>query len=395
MAKIFLLLVMIAPYITASCNPNKSDMQGINSKNNTSDKSDLTPEKLSDTSNNYTSKNDTSSMENDKFVSEQSLDKIFFFAFYNCENLFDTEDDPITEDSEFTPDGKNKWNSGKLDKKLSNIAYAIKTMNQRQGPDVIGLAEIENYNILNRLNTDYLPNGVYGIAHFDSPDLRGIDVALLYRKSEFKLISKKAHRVDLGESESPTRDILEVTLERDSKQFTVLVNHWPSRRDGQLASEHKRVKAARVCAGIIDSLYKIDPNSDIVVMGDMNDEPSDKSLVDELDAEDFNKEKYLAQNNFNPRAINTAAKPAKNRDIGSHFYDKTWAILDQIIVSKGLLNSNGLVMFDMNESIFAPDFLRDDYNPRDRPPYRTFVGSKFIKGFSDHFPVYLKIGWKK
>ncbi|MBL0332603.1 MAG: hypothetical protein IPP08_02955 [Chlorobiota bacterium] len=315
-------------------------------------------------------------------------DKLFYFAFYNCENLFDNIDDPITRDSEFLPYGSKKWSQTKFEQKLTNISRVINSMNDNNGPDIIGLAEVENYNVLKKLNDEFLHKDVYDIIHFDSDDLRGIDVAMLYKKNVFKLISKSIYKIDLGVNQDPTRDILVVDFKYDNRNFTVIANHWPSRRDGQAASEHKRFKAAEVCANIIDSIYKDDPMSDIIMIGDFNDEPFDRSMVEVMDAN-----KYIEGKEFSHRMINTSWGLTSNNRLGTHFYDNKWNILDQILFSKGLLHSPGLVIHDKSAQIFAPDFLRDDFDKKNRPPYRTFAGNEFIKGYSDHFPVFIKVGW--
>ena len=312
-------------------------------------------------------------------------------AFYNVENQFDTSDDPATADEDFTPIGKLKWTGERLEEKLQNIARAIRSMNENNGPDILGLCEVENLAVLERLVNEFLPEGTYGIVHADSPDGRGIDVALLYRKSEMLFERMKLHPVPLSSGDRPTRGILEATFEKGGKSFTVLVNHWPSRSGGEKQSEPKRMAAAEVAAADVDSLVAPDPNADIIMMGDFNDEPENKSILDRLKGiEYFNGEE------FKGRMINLAAPLVRVDTIGSYLYKDDWEIIDQIMLSPGALDDRGIVLQDRVMTIFHPDFLRD-YHPSQplNPPRATYVRrSLYIGGTSDHFPVFARVGWR-
>ncbi|MDB5034428.1 MAG: putative extracellular nuclease [Chlorobi bacterium] len=313
------------------------------------------------------------------------------FAFYNTENLWDPEDDPASHgDDDFTPEGSMRWTNDRLERKLAGIARAMRGMNDYHGPDLIGMCELENRHVLERLTREFLPPGEYDIAHAESPDERGIDVALLYRPAMATLKRLTMHRVDLGAGERPTRDIMEATFERKGRIFTVLVNHWPSRREGAAESEPKRKLVAATAARIIDSLVALDPAADIVMMGDLNDEPADGSVHDVLDAR-----AYDGERDFSHRMINTAAPVAAMDTIGSYYYHNDWETIDQIILSRGLLNPAGLSLYETTETIYAPEFLRDARSdPVARPPYHTYIKSvKYIGGTSDHFPVFLRVGW--
>ena len=321
---------------------------------------------------------------------EATYSSVLTFAFYNVENLFDPADDPVTDDEEFTPDGKMKWTNERLDKKLENVARAIRSMNDNDGPDVLGFCEVENRRVLERLVEEFLPEGVYGVAHRHSPDRRGIDVALIYRKSAMNLVRVNAYQVGLGVGAGPTRDILAVHFEKDGHPFTVLLNHWPSRRGGKQKSEYRRVIAAGVAAKVVDSLYARDPNADVVMMGDFNDEPHDRSLADVLHAAE-----YDGTRSFDARMINLGIPAQRLDTIGTYLYKDEWEILDQILLSRGALDDKGLVLLDRSETIFHPEFLRD-YHPSQplNPPRRTFVrGTLYIGGTSDHFPVFARVGW--
>lgn len=333
---------------------------------------------------------ETAQQQRDVLLDASSYSSVLTFAFYNVENLFDPADDPVTDDEEFTPGGKMKWTNERLDKKLENIARAIRSMNDNDGPDVLGFCEVENRDVLERLVEEFLPDGVYGIAHRHSPDRRGIDVALIYRKSAMNLVNVNAHQVGLGIGAGPTRDILAVHFEKDGHPFTVLLNHWPSRRGGKQKSEYRRVIAAGVAAGVIDSLYAADPDADIVMMGDFNDEPHDRSLAEALQAAE-----YTGTGTFDARMINLGIPAQRVDTIGTYLYKDEWEILDQILLSRGALDGRGLVLLDRSETIFHPEFLRD-YHPSQplNPPRRTFVrGTLYIGGTSDHFPVFARVGW--
>lgn len=314
-------------------------------------------------------------------------------AFYNVENLFDAFDDPATDDEDFTPTGKLKWTDERVEKKLENLAHAIRSMNDNAGPDLLGMAEVENREVLEWLVNDYLPQGAYGIVHSDSPDGRGIDVALLYRKSAMNLVSMKSHGVGLGIGQGPTRDILQATFGKEGGEFTVLVNHWPSRRGGEEKSEPRRLAAAGVAARIIDELYAADPAADIIMMGDFNDEPDNRSITEGLNGREYRGEPFEG---FEGRMINLAAPLMHADTIGSYLFQDDWEIIDQILLSRGGLDDRGIVLRDRAQTIFRPDFLRD-YHPSQplHPPRRTFVrGTLYIGGTSDHFPVFARVGWK-
>ncbi len=333
---------------------------------------------------------DTAQNYEQPLVNEDAFASVLTFAFYNVENLFDPADDPVTEDEDFTPHGKMKWTNERVDTKLEGISRAIRSMNGNNGPDVIGFCEVENRRVLELLVDEFLPQGVYDIVHRHSPDGRGIDVALIYKKAAMEVVSVKGHQVGLGIGAGPTRDILEVRFQKDDRYFTVLLNHWPSRRGGKAKSEYRRVIAAGVAAKVIDSLYAADPNADIVMMGDFNDEPEDRSIVEVLEAKEYAEGKA-----FTARMINLAAPLVRLDTIGTYLYKDDWEVIDQIMLSRGVLDNKGLALLSRAETIFHPEFLRD-YHPSQplNPPRRTFVrGTLYIGGTSDHFPVFARLGW--
>lgn len=208
-------------------------------------------------------------------------------AFYNLENLFDTENDPLTFDDDRTPTGKDLWTPEKYQDKLKKLSTVLSNIGREQSgipPAIIGVCELENINVLEDLvNQSSLIDYDYGIVHYDSPDMRGIDVGLLYQRSMFTPLNSNSHRLMIYESDDPskrvyTRDQLVVTGLFEGEPMHFIVNHWPSRSGGEARSSYRRESAARLNKKIIDSLYQIDPYSKIVIMGDFNDDPTNKSI---------------------------------------------------------------------------------------------------------------------
>ncbi len=309
-------------------------------------------------------------------------------AFYNVENLFDTFDDPETDDDEFTPRGLLKWDQERLDRKMEDIARVITSIDRNNGPSIIGFAEVENELVMSLLAEEFLPEGRYRVVHEDSPDGRGIDVALLYRTDVAEVTGHRLHRVNLGAGERTTRSILEVEFLRDNIPFTLLVNHWPSRSGGELESRWKRGRAAQVARSVVDSLLSVDPRRDIVLIGDFNDSPLDPSIAETLGATGSDDGTSIYNMGYQIAEVDT---------FGTYLYQNDWDLLDQIILSPGLFDDRGLTISDRELTIFAPDFLRDDHPSQRgrRPPRRTYIRrTLYIGGTSDHFPVFARFAWK-
>jgi len=313
-------------------------------------------------------------------------------AFYNLENLFDIYNDPNTFDDDRTPLGKDHWTDGVYRQKLKNMAYAIsKIGNELTGntPVIIGVSEVENRKVLEDLVKEpALAKTGYGIVHFDSPDRRGIDVALLYQKTLFRIKNAKAYELFLYNEESGkriyTRDQLVVSGYLDSDLIHVIVNHWPSRRGGEARSRHKREKAARLNKKIMDSLFAIDPYSKIISMGDFNDTPFDTSIKKILNAK-FHRSSVLLKGLYNPMM-----KMSK-KGVGSHAWKDRWSIFDQILISKAFLNSDYTSYKYFKAGIFNEDFLSTQKGRYKGYPFRSMSNSVFTGGYSDHFPVYMYI----
>ncbi|HWZ22663.1 MAG TPA: endonuclease/exonuclease/phosphatase family protein [Cytophagaceae bacterium] len=305
----------------------------------------------------------------------------FTVAFYNVENLMDTLDNPNTQDNDFLPKGKYKWTSSRYKKKIAHIAAVISKMGSDDGPDLIGLAEVENREVLEDLvAAKEFKTNHYSIVHYDSPDQRGIDLALLYNTKSFKLISSRVYSASFLQVKSHTRDVLLVkgVIEKDT--IIVLVNHWPSRRKGVEQSEPKRIGVSIMVREVVDSIQQKSPNAKIIVMGDFNDEPFDKSISIELNAKPENsllKKGELYNPFFN------MSKQGK----GSVNYSSKWNMFDQIILSHGFFTSK--IGYTYKEAfVYNPDWMHYKKEPA-LGPFRTYMGQDYKGGYSDHFPVYV------
>ncbi len=309
----------------------------------------------------------------------------FSVVFYNVENLFDTHDDPGTGDDEFTPQGELHWSEDRYTHKLRQLALAI-SLADTALPAVIGLCEVENRKVVEDLaRTPPLDQAKFKVVHQDSPDERGIDVALLVDDRRFTLGETAWLEVDLGHDR--TRDILHATLELSGVgPFEVFVNHWPSRREGADESAPKRMAAAQVVRDEVDRLLAQDPQARIIVMGDLNDEPLDASLklglrTAELVSDDRGADLYdlVGMDRTDP--------------VGSISYKGQWQYFDHVIVSRSLVwpqTPNGLraasVAAVKDERLI---FRHPRYGIQ---PNRTFSGTKYHRdGYSDHLPVVLRL----
>lgn len=318
--------------------------------------------------------------------------KIHTIAFYNLENLFDPEDDPITFDDDRTPDGKDHWTYKIYNQKLKNMATTISelgTTMTNNSPVLLGVAEIENRKVLEDLvNDSSLISKDYGIVHFDSPDRRGIDVALLYQKALFKPKNTSAHELLLHDTNTNkrvyTRDQLLVSGYLDGDLIHIIVNHWPSRRGGEARSQYKRKKAATLNKKIIDSLFAIDPYAKIITMGDLNDNPNNISVKKILKAKQYKKE-VLLKEIYNP--MYTMAK----KGMGSLAWGDRWNLFDQIIISSSFLSTDYSSYRYYKAGIFNPKYLITSKGKYKGYPFRSFANGSYTGGYSDHFPVYIYV----
>ncbi len=313
----------------------------------------------------------------------------FLVGFYNVENLFDLKNDPATLDDDFTPGGAMKWNKTRYTKKLQDLARVISEMDSLHLPDILGLCETENRAVLEDLvGEPALEPGQYGIAQFDSPDARGIDVALLYRKEVFRVIGQQAIPVVFPFDTITTRDILYVKgLVRGSDTLHVFVNHWSSRREGEKQTERRRIYTAVVLRRAVDSIMNYQPGAKILVMGDFNDEPTNMSLHGVLNAN--NKRK-----NASPRELYNLMYDMNNLDLdGSYNFRGNWNMLDQIIVSRSLLDARrGLrADFEGGKVMRKPWMMFKYPDTGQEVPNRTYGGPQYYGGISDHLPVYTRL----
>ena len=302
-------------------------------------------------------------------------------GFYNVENLFDILNDEKINDEEFLPDGRNQWDEEKYANKLNKISSVFAAMNL----DIAGVSEVENRKVMEDLVTH--PNVIrshYQIIHFNSIDYRGIDVALIYKPSVFKPFSTAMLPVkDANEPEFRTRDILLVKGLIDNDTLAIFVSHWPSRRGGK---EDKRILAAQVLRNAVDSLLSLNPKANIVCVGDFNDDPTDKSVEKILNA--VGKIDKLEGNALYNTSSNTYKK-----GYGTGVYNGTWNLFDQIIISENLaLPANeGLHYVKESFTIFAPKWMQVQAGSDSGSPLRNFSYGVYQNGYSDHYPVFIKI----
>ena len=304
-------------------------------------------------------------------------------AFYNLENLFDTiPNNPLGRDAEFTPNGSRQWDGVKYWKKIHNMAYAISQMPTKttpKGPAIIGVSEIENRSVLEDLVRDpQIADWNLQICHHNSPDKRGIDVGLLYNPRYFKLENVTNHRAT--EIPFATRDQMCVVGKLLGSRIGVIVNHWPSRLGGQEQSSPNREAAARLSKHIADSLWQVDPTMGVIIMGDLNDDPMDKSCAKVLGAKRDRKD-VGDHGFFNPFWDKLA------KGIGTLAYKSSWNLFDQIILSGNLANGGEDQWHFWKAEVLNFDFLKDTEGNRQGYPLRTYSAGVFLNGYSDHFPT--------
>ena len=320
---------------------------------------------------------------------QKSDSKRAVIAFYNIENLFDTIDDPEKNDEEFLPEGFYEWTPERYAAKLVSMAKAISGIGVEVSPDgpaIIGLAEMENHQVLEDLiNTPPLDKLGYGIVHYDSPDKRGIDVALLYKTDAFKVINSTSNQLVIpGKPNFFTRDQLVVTGELDGDLINIIVNHWPSRR----SEPEYREAAARLSLHLSDSLNRIQKNAKTFIMGDLNDDPADSSVFDVLGAKGHKKQ-VEKKGLFNPMW------QIHEDGFGTLEYRGNWNLFDQIIISERLISKKGKGWKFERAAIYSASFLKEQTGKYAGNPWRTYVGKKYLGGYSDHLPVYMILEKKK
>lgn len=320
------------------------------------------------------------------FFKKRKAKKLHTIAFYNVENLFDTEDDPYKLDDDFTPNGFKNWTPkryhkklGKLGKTISKIGYA----ENGRPPVLIGLAEIENGKVVQDLiSVDSLKETNYGYVHYESPDERGIDTGLIYNKDYFEVLKSETITVWInnpnGERDT-TRDILYVNGKLNEEEVHVFVNHWPSRRSGEVETGYKRVQAAKTIVEFMAKIEETQVNPNYIVMGDFNDGPNDESIETLLESGAL----------YNP--MKQLLSPFR----GSANYKRKWSLFDQILFSHNFFNYEKGSHSFAHANIFDEHFLKEWKGKYKGNPYRTYAGRKYKGGYSDHFPVYIQLKYNK
>jgi len=310
--------------------------------------------------------------------------------FYNLENLFDTINNNGVYDKEFSPSGARQWNGQKYWSKIHNLAYAIdqmKTANTPDGPAIIGVSEVENRSVLEDLvRQPEIKNRRYQIVHHESPDRRGIDVAFLYNPRVFKLENVTTQRLEIpGNPDFRTRDQVCMTGLLAGERVSFLINHWPSRLGGEAASSYLREAAADMARRTIDSLLAVDPNQGIMFMGDLNDDPQNKSCAVSLGARKNADDCSEVHDLYNPWW------KILDKGVGTLGYKGQWNLFDQIIFNQYFLryrdSKEKPQLTFVRAEVLNRRFLSTDEGDRQGYPLRTFSAGVFLNGYSDHFPT--------
>lgn len=323
-------------------------------------------------------------------IHPQSKDTLYL-ASWNLQNLFDTQDDPQMNDEVFLPNSELQWTKDRLDKKLYNLARVIRSMNYGSGPDLLGVCEVEHQALLDTMIKKFLPDLNYKTAYLESPDNRGIDVGLIFKTNEFKVLSIQADTVHLS-SGWPTRLIFGVNLLMNNEEkLTVFVNHWPSRSGGQSKSEPDRIEAALTLHYAVDRIFQVEPDAKIFIIGDFNDEPINVSLLQTLMAYPLKCDSIKSDYKIDSKGelFNLAYEVFEN-GLGSYMYKNTWNLLDQIIVSGSLINGKEINYICHSFKVYKPIFIVTKSGKFKGAPFPTYGGRRYLGGYSDHFPVISK-----
>ena len=322
----------------------------------------------------------------------QTQTEVACIGFYNLENLFDTIVDPnpnLILQEDFTPKGQKQWNTPKYLEKMGNMAKVISEMGTEitpDGPAVLGVCEIENRSVLEDLVAQKaISDRNYNIVHYDSPDHRGIDVGFLYQPKYFKVESSKTFPLKIeGNDRFTTRDQLLVSGDLLGERMHFIVCHWPSRRGGEKKSSPKREAAGLLAKSIMDSIQKAEPGAKVIMMGDLNDDPTSKSVKKVM------KPKAAQQDVVDGDLFNPMASLYR-KGIGTLGYRGVWNLFDQMIVTSGLVDKT-LTYSELSYysvKIFNKEYLTNSDGGFEGYPFRTYGGPNYLGGYSDHFPVYL------
>ena len=324
----------------------------------------------------------------------QKLDKekkyfLSAIGFWNVENLYDTLNDQWKNDEDFTPVGIYAWNGERYRTKIKHLSDVISQLATDATPDglaILGLSEIENQSVVKDLvNAPKLKKRNYQVVHVEGPDARGVDVSFIYNPSYFKVQKVVSQHVTVvTDSAHKTRDILVVSGFFLAEPMAILVNHWPSRRGGEMASRPNRIEAAKVARRITDSILTVNPKTKIAIIGDLNDDPVDVSVKKHLGTfSEYNSP--LEGRFFNPM------DKLYLDGIGSLAWQDSWNLFDQIILNQNWLGGNFDTWQYYTARVFNKPFLKSDFGNFKGYPLRTFSGATYTAGYSDHFPVYIII----
>ncbi|MFM7217712.1 MAG: hypothetical protein ACKO1U_06815 [Bacteroidota bacterium] len=322
---------------------------------------------------------------------QKSTYKVGIIAFYNLENLYDTVDDPLKSDEEFLPTGTKRYSGDVYKDKLGRLSEVLSQIGTDRSPDgwsVLGCAEIENEQVLTDLvaNSKLRSRGLK-IVHYDSPDDRGVDVALLYNPKYFTPTFSEPIRVPLKNSDGTdrrTRDVLYVKGDYAGENVHFFVNHWPSRRGGEEASAPGRALAASICKHKMDSLFAIDPDSKIILMGDLNDDPVSPSVARVIGAKG-DVDKVGRSGMYNPWM------QYYKQGIGTLAYNDSWNLFDQILLSGAFLQKDQSGFFFHQANIFHKPWMDQTTGRYKGYPKRTFDFDNYMGGYSDHYPTYIEL----
>jgi predicted extracellular nuclease len=316
-------------------------------------------------------------------------DNTLRIVFWNVENLFDVVDDSTTNDQAFTPDGENHWNYYRFKEKIKNLSKTLLSTGGWEPTDFIGLCEIENRDVLEAL-TKFSPlkNLGYEIIHENSNDARGIDVAAIYRSEKFNLINYEYIRLKFPfDPQGRTRDILHAQgILPNADTLHIFVNHWPSRYGGQFETDPKRQYAAKIIREKVDEIVKANQNASIVIMGDFNDHPDDKSMKEVLNAK-------LSDENLAPNDLYNLMAPMQYK-FGTHSFEGKWGVLDQFVVTSALYQGRGLSKV-AEAKIYDAAWLIKLNAQGNTTANRTYQGPQYLGGYADHLPILLDIDLKK
>lgn len=319
----------------------------------------------------------------------QAQSENYSMLFYNVENLFDPEDDPATSDEEFISSGERHWTYSRMNKKLLNISKVILSAAGWSPPEIIGLCEVENRFVLEKLLSQTpLKMHPYKIIHKESPDDRGIDVAFLYNEENFYPLSYRYFPlVNENDSIIETREILYVSgILNNTDTLHFFINHWPSRYGGLLETQHLRNLAAKTLRNQYENIQKEYGSPKVIIMGDFNDQPNDESIKDYLKIAD-------GQENTSDTDIVNLSFSWLEETTGTIKYQTQWSVFDQVMVSGSLINADSGISTNSSQAkiVNLPFLLVKDERHGGIKPKRTFYGYDYIGGFSDHLPVLLRL----